>query len=46
MLLRLVIMVSVDAVGTSRKIAKLAHETAFKETVAIAKALGIPNYSY
>ena len=46
MLLRLVIMASVDAVWSSRKIAKLAHETAFKETVTIAKALGIPNYSY
>jgi transposase len=46
MLPRLVIMASVDAVWSSRKIAKLAHETAFKETVTIAKALGIPNYSY
>jgi len=73
MLLRLVIMASVDAIWSSRKIAKLAHENvvymyltgyekpdfrticnfkkeckslieaAFKETVTIAKVLGIPN---
>ena len=76
MLLRLVIMASTDAVWSSRKIAKLAHENvvymyltgnekpdfrticnfkkeceglieaAFKETVTIAKALGILNLEH
>jgi transposase len=76
MLLRLVIMASIDAVWSSRKIAKLAHENivymhltgnekpdfrticnfkkeckelienAFKETVSIAKALGILNLGH
>ncbi|NQE54517.1 hypothetical protein C5S29_13085 [ANME-1 cluster archaeon GoMg3.2] len=76
MLLRIVIMASADAIWSSRKIAKLAHEnvvymyltghekpdfrticnfkkeceglieTAFKETVTIAKALGILNLEH
>lgn len=76
MLLRLVIMASIDAVWSSRKIAKLAHENvvymyltgnekpdfrticnfkreckelienAFKETVSIAKAVGILNLGH